>query len=326
MTENNQTCLSVVIPAFNESESIIELFSRLEKVVSNFDYKLQVIYVDDGSNDDTKEVIRSVKSSIIDEILYVPLKRNMGKSEALMAGASIAKHPLLITMDADLQDLPEEFPNLIKKLNEGYDLVSGWKKKRNDPMLGKKIPSYFFNKLVKYLLKLDIHDINCGLKIYKTEIWSEINVYGDFHRFIPALASSHGYLIGEVAVEHHERKSGVSKYGPGRFSRGIFDLLTVFFLTTFAKRPLHFFGKLGGFFLIFGIVTGLYLTLIWFGGASIGSRPLLLLSTLLTGIGIQIILFGILSQLLVDVTKKDKNQLNDSVELVTIKNSEEIKI
>ena len=279
MTENNQTCLSVVIPAFNESESIIELFSRLEKVASNFDYKLQVIYVDDGSNDDTKEVIRSVKSSIIDEILYVPLKRNMGKSEALMAGASIAKHPLLITMDADLQDLPEEFPNLIKKLNEGYDLVSGWKKKRNDPLFGKKIPSYFFNKLVKYLLKLDIHDINCGLKIYKTEIWSEINVYGDFHRFIPALASSKGYRVGEVAVEHHERKAGVSKYGPGRFSRGILDLLSVFFLTTFAKRPLHFFGKLGGLFLIVGVLIGLYLTTIWFGGASIGSRPLLLLST-----------------------------------------------
>ena len=129
-----------------------------------------MIYVDDGSNDDTKEVIRLVKSTAIDEILFVPLKRNMGKSEALMAGASFAKHPLLITMDADLQDLPEEFPNLIKKLNEGYDLVSGWKKKRNDPLFGKKIPSFFFNKLVKYLLKLDIHDINCGLKIYKTSL------------------------------------------------------------------------------------------------------------------------------------------------------------
>lgn len=326
MNLKTQKHISVVVPAFNESESLMELFTRLEKVAKKNKYLIQVIYVDDGSTDNTKEIISSIDAIYIDEIIYVTLGRNMGKSEALMAGSSFAKHPLLITMDADLQDLPEEFPNLIDKLNQGYDLVSGWKKKRNDPLFGKKIPSYFFNKLVKYLLKLNLNDINCGLKIYKTEIWSKINVYGDFHRFIPALASSKGYRVGEVAVEHHERKAGVSKYGPGRFSRGILDLLSVFFLTTFAKRPLHFFGKLGGLFLIVGVFIGLYLTIIWFGGASIGSRPLLLLSTLLTGIGIQIILFGVLSQLLIDVSRNNAKPLNDSIEFITIKSSEEVKI
>lgn len=324
MNVKGQESISVVVPAFNESESIPELFTRLEKVTAQHNYILQIIYVDDGSTDNTKEVINSINPINIDEVLYVILGRNMGKSEALMAGASFAKHPYLITMDADLQDLPEEFPNLIDKLNQGYDLVSGWKKKRNDPLFGKKIPSYFFNKLVKYLLKLDINDINCGLKIYRTEIWSKINVYGDFHRFIPALASSHGFRVGEVVVEHHERKSGISKYGPGRFSRGILDLLSVFFLTTFAKRPLHFFGKLGGAFLITGTVIGLYLSIIWFGGTSIGSRPLLLLSTLLIGVGIQIILFGILSQLIVDLFKNNAKPPIDPFKFITIKKSKEL--
>ena len=226
---NKRHSISVLIPAFNEADSIIDLFERLESVANEYDYDMQVIFVDDGSTDNTYSVIQSITLKKITELTYTPLRRNMGKSEALMEGSKEARHDLLITMDADLQDLPEEFPNLISKLNEGYDLVSGWKKKRNDPLIGKRIPSFFFNKLVRYLLKVNLHDINCGLKIYKTQIWSDINVYGDFHRFIPALAAAKGYRIGEIEVEHHERKKGISKYGGSRFLRGLFDLLTVFF-------------------------------------------------------------------------------------------------
>ena len=311
---NKRHSISVLIPAFNEADSIIDLFERLESVANEYDYDMQVIFVDDGSTDNTYSVIQSITLKKITELTYTPLRRNMGKSEALMEGSKEARHDLLITMDADLQDLPEEFPNLISKLNEGYDLVSGWKKKRNDPLIGKRIPSFFFNKLVRYLLKVNLHDINCGLKIYKTQIWSDINVYGDFHRFIPALAAAKGYRIGEIEVEHHERKKGISKYGGSRFLRGLFDLLTVFFLTTFAKRPLHFFGKMGASFFIVGFSIASYLSIIWFMGAEIGSRPLLLLSTLLIGIGIQIMLFGLIGQLLIDSVKESSNLKESSID------------
>lgn len=311
---NKRHSISVLIPAFNEADSIIDLFERLESVANEYDYDMQVIFVDDGSTDNTYSVIQSITLKKITELTYIPLRRNMGKSEALMEGSKEARYDLLITMDADLQDLPEEFPNLISKLNEGYDLVSGWKKKRNDPLIGKRIPSFFFNKLVRYLLKVNLHDINCGLKIYKTQIWSDINVYGDFHRFIPALAAAKGYRIGEIEVEHHERKKGISKYGGSRFLRGLFDLLTVFFLTTFAKRPLHFFGKMGASFFIVGFSIASYLSIIWFMGAEIGSRPLLLLSTLLIGIGIQIMLFGLIGQLLIDSIKESSNLKESSID------------
>ncbi len=313
MINNPSQSISILIPSFNEADSINDLFKRLESVAVEHNYDLQVIFVDDGSSDNTYAVVKNLVLDKISELKYIPLRRNMGKSEALMEGSKEAKHELIITMDADLQDLPEEFPNLIHKINEGYDLVSGWKKKRNDPLIGKKIPSFFFNKLVRYLLKVDLNDINCGLKIYKTEIWSDINVYGDFHRFIPALAAAKGYRIGEVEVEHHERKKGISKYGGSRFLRGLFDLFTVFFLTTFAKRPLHFFGKLGATFFIIGFFTAIYLSIIWFMGSEIGSRPLLVLSTLLISTGIQIMLFGLIGQLFVDSFKEKSNPQQGSV-------------
>lgn len=289
--------ISVVIPALNESASLPELFQRLDNVAAANNYKMQVVLVDDGSSDETEKVVSSIICKTIDSILYVKFRKNFGKSEALSEGVIQADGEVIITMDADLQDLPEEIPNLVKEIDSGVDVVSGWKASRKDPFFSKRLPSLVFNSLVRKVLGVQLKDINCGLKAYRKEVWDEIKIYGEFHRFIPALAAERGFTISEVMVEHHPRKLGVSKYGASRFIKGIFDLLTVYFLNKYQCRPLHFFGVLGGFFFTFGILGASYLTILWFSGESIGNRPLLMLSVLFIIIGVQVILFGLLSQL-----------------------------
>jgi len=296
--------ISIIIPSYNEAESLDELFSRIDKIVFKYNLNAEIILVDDGSNDNTQEIVFSYKPKKIHSLTYVKLRKNFGKSEALSLGVLHAKNEIIITMDADLQDLPEEIPKLLDAIHNGSDVVSGWKFNRKDPFFGKKIPSFIFNTLVKKVLSIKLNDINCGLKAYRKEVWDEINIYGEFHRFIPALAAERGFIISEVKVEHHPRKTGISKYGASRFIKGIFDLLTVFFLNKYLRRPLHFFGFFGAIFTIIGFILALYLTILWFFGEAIGSRPLLMLSVLLIIVGVQVILFGLISQLQVALSKK----------------------
>jgi glycosyltransferase involved in cell wall biosynthesis len=296
--------VSVVIPALNESASLPELFKRLDQVATANNYRMQVVLVDDGSTDNTREVVAAYEPTCIESLVYIRFRMNLGKSVALSEGVDRAEAEIIVTMDADLQDQPEEIPNLIKHIDEGCDVVSGWKKRRNDPFFRKKVPSHVFNWLVRKILRSSLKDINCGLKVYRKEVWDEIRVYGEFHRFIPALAANRGFRIGEIEVEHRPRVQGTSKYGASRFVKGVLDLLTVYFLNAYRHRPLHFFGVLGGFLGALGFLGGAYLTVLWFSGQVIGTRPLLLLSVLLLIIGVQVVLFGLMSQLQIDLFHK----------------------
>ncbi len=301
--------VSVVIPALDEADSLPELFSRLEEVALSNNYRMQVILVDDGSTDNTKAVVSSYQPKQLDSFLYISFRTNHGKSSALSEGISKAEANVIVTMDADLQDQPEEIPNLLKLIDQDYDVVSGWKRSRQDPLFGKKLPSQVFNWLVRRVLSSTLKDINCGLKAYRSEVWDEINIYGEFHRFIPALAANRGFRIGEVEVEHRPRKLGVSKYGASRFFKGVMDLLTVYFLNSYQQRPLHFFGVLGSTLSAMGFIGCVYLSVLWFFGQPIGTRPLLMLSVLLLIVGVQIVLFGLLSQLQIALfhnTSKDR--------------------
>jgi glycosyltransferase involved in cell wall biosynthesis len=301
--------LSVVIPALDEAASLPELFLRLEAVAAANNYRMQIILVDDGSTDNTEAVVSAYQPKQLDSLVYIRFRRNLGKSEALSEGINQADAEIIVTMDADLQDQPEEIPNLINLIDQGCDVASGWKRSRQDPFFGKKLPSHIFNWLVRKVLSSPLKDINCGLKAYRREVWDEIRVYGEFHRFIPALAANRGFRIGEIEVEHKPRKLGVSKYGASRFIKGVLDLLTVYFLNSYQQRPLHFFGALGAALSALGFLGGAYLTVLWFMGQPIGARPLLLLSVLLLIVGVQVVLFGLLSQLQIALfhkTTKDR--------------------
>ena len=303
------TGVSVVIPALNEAESIPELLRRLDKVAYDSCYRMQVILVDDGSTDNTESIVQTFQPETIESISYLRFRVNMGKSTALSEGVDLAEKEIIVTMDADLQDQPEEIPKLVNGILGGCDVVSGWKKQRHDPFLGKKLPSMVFNWLVRKILNSPLKDINCGLKAYRKEVWDVIRVYGEFHRFIPALAANRGFVIGEAEVEHCPRTHGVSKYGASRFVKGVFDLLTVYFLNAYRHRPLHFFGVLGVTLGGLGFIGASYLTLVWFMGNAIGTRPLLQLSVLLLIIGVQVVLFGLMAQLQIELfykANKDK--------------------
>ena len=292
--------VSVIVPAFNEAQNILELLNRISKVSLINELDIEVLFVDDGSTDNTENVINNFTQKNID-VIYLKFRKNQGKSEALSEGIRQAKNEIIITMDADLQDQPEEIPKFISMIDEGYDVVSGWKKIRYDNLLSKNIPSYIFNFITRKILKSKLRDINCGFKAYKKEVWIEISVYGDFHRFIPALAANEGFKVGELEVIHAPRIYGKSKYGFGRLISGMFDLLTLFFLSFYKKRPLHFFGSLGIGFIAISLIGFLYLGNLWFSGISIGNRPMLAISILILSIGFQIIMLGLVSQLLLEL-------------------------
>ena len=305
--------LSIVIPSFNESESIQELFSRLDIVSKINSLNMQIIFVDDGSTDNTEDVVSSFVFENISEICYVKFRRNFGKSEALSEGVRKSKYDLILTMDADLQDQPEEIIKLLNKMDEGYDLVSGWKRKRLDSVLLKNIPSKIFNFFIRKSLGIKFKDINSGFKLYKKEIWNEIDIYGDFHRFIPILAASKGFKIIEVGINHDKRKYGKSKYGLDRFLKGIFDLFSVYFLVSYKSRPFHFFGKISLCLIFLGSAGLIYLAFLWFNGISIGSRPLLLVSIFNLIIGLQILLFGFNSQQQLSLFRDNKKNSYSSI-------------
>ncbi len=289
--------ISVVAPLLNEEESLQELTERVHANLTRFGRSFEIIFVDDGSTDKSFDIIRALKEKY-PMIRAIRFRKNFGKSAALSEAFKIVRGQYVITMDADLQDDPDELPNLITKLEEGFDLVSGWKKTRHDP-ISKTIPSRFFNWVTKVMSGIKLHDFNCGLKAYRREVVEDVRIYGELHRYVPVLAKREGYVrITEIAVKHHARKYGYSKFGLSRFLKGFLDLVTVMFLSRYIKRPLHLFGSVGFLVLAVGLGINLYLSVNWFLGVPLGNRPLLFLGVLLVLAGIQIISTGLIGELI----------------------------
>lgn len=289
--------LSIIVPLYNEEESLGELNSQINSVCTENQYNYELIYVDDGSRDLSLKKLTALHKADPVHIKIISFRRNYGKSAALHDGFQMASGKYVVTMDADLQDDPYEIPGLIAKLEEGYDLVSGWKKKRHDP-LNKTIPSKFFNWFTALVTGIKIHDFNCGLKIYRNEVVKNIQVYGEMHRYLPVLAHWAGFVVGEKEVQHHARKFGKTKFGAMRFFNGFLDLITVIFITKYHRAPLHFFGFSGAAIFFVGFLIELYFAIAWFMGQGIGQRPLFLLGILMLIVGAQFVLFGLLGEML----------------------------
>ncbi|MFC2117245.1 glycosyltransferase family 2 protein [Bacteroidota bacterium] len=298
--------LSIVISLYNEEESLPELLQWIHKVCHSNNYNYEIILIDDGSNDNSWNIIEKF-SKESENIRAIKFKRNYGKSAALFSGFEAAKGDVVITMDADLQDNPEEIPELMKMIYEGnYDLVSGWKKKRHDPFLTKKLPSKFYNWTARRITGIKLHDFNCGLKAYKNDVIKNIEVFGEMHRYIPVLAKKAGFNnIGEKVVSHQKRKYGVSKFGIERFINGVLDLITISFLSKFSKRPMHFFGLLGTIMFILGGLTTVWIIvqkLIRLHNSdivrSVTDQPLFFLALVAVIIGVQLFLAGFIAELL----------------------------
>ncbi len=291
--------VSIVVPLYNEEESLQELTTQIIAVLTKQNQTYELCFIDDGSNDDSLQKLKELHSQI-PEIKILSFRRNYGKSAWLSEGFKLASGDIIITMDADLQDDPAEIPNIIDKINSGYDLVSGWKKKRSDP-LGKTIPSKFFNFITARMTGIKINDFNCGLKGYRQQVIKEIPVYGSLHRYLPVLAHWKGFKVGEIVVQHHPRKYGVTKYGLRRFFDGFFDLFTVLFLTRYRQKPLHLFGFFGLGFFTLGFIISLYLSILWFMGQGIGNRPLLFLGVLLMIVGMQSFSIGLIGEMITNL-------------------------
>lgn len=295
--------VSIIIPVFNEDENLPILLERiLESLQRENVEKYEVIFVDDGSTDKSWPVLSDLAKKF-SSVRSVKLRRNFGKAHALNTGFQLAKGETVITMDADLQDDPEEIGNFLSKINEGYQLVCGWKKKRKDP-LSKTIPSKIFNFVISLLLGVKLHDYNCGFKAYRSEVVKNLQLYGDLHRYIPAFAHSNGFRITELPIKHHPRKYGKSKYGVERFTVGLFDCITVVFLYKYLKRPMHFFGKFGLFTGMTGMIILIYLSLQWFMGIYIQNRPMFILSILLIILGAHFFLTGLIAELIIKISHK----------------------
>ncbi|GAB5408006.1 MAG: glycosyltransferase family 2 protein [Balneolaceae bacterium] len=289
--------ISVVIPLFNEEESLPELEKAIELALkSSFSY--EVIFVDDGSSDTSWDVIKELQKKG-DHIKGISFRNNYGKSTALQAGFERAVGEFVVTMDADLQDDPKEVPEMVKMLKDGYDLVSGWKKERHDP-ISKTVPSKFFNFVTRKSAGIELNDFNCGLKAYKSELVKSIYLYGELHRYVPMLAKREGFSkITEKVVTHHPRKYGTTKFGLSRFINGFLDLITILFVQRYLQKPMHFFGSIGVLLLLTGGVINLYLAFLRLVyGMGIGSRPLLFLGVLLMVLGVQFFSTGLLGELI----------------------------
>jgi len=296
--------LSIVIPAKDEEASLPLVVARIIAACRAGGHTLcDIVLVDDGSSDNTWEVMSKLAGES-EVIQAIRLRRNFGKATALMVGIGACRGDLIITMDADLQDDPDEISRFVETLDRGYDLVSGWKKERHDP-LNKTVPSRLFNKVTATISGVKLNDFNCGFKAYRREIFDAIQLYGELHRYVPVLANALGYRIAEIPVRHHARRFGASKYGVARYLRGFLDLLTVVLITRFAYRPGHLFGGIGSLLAASGgLALGYLIGLKLLTGASIGNRPLLLLGVLAVIVGMQLILFGMLAELIIHRTQR----------------------
>ena len=299
--------LSIIVPVFNEEDSLEELHRQITSVETETNQAFEIIFVDDGSKDNSWNVLKKIATAN-NNVKCIRFRRNFGKAAALRAGAAETTSPLVITIDADLQDDPAEIPRFIEALDEDYDLISGWKKNRNDP-LGKTLPSKVFNWLIGLMTGVKLHDHNCGFKLYRREIFDEVKLYGEMHRFVPVLATAKGFRVKEIPVNHRAREHGVSKYGLERLPKGFLDLLTVSFLTGYNQRPQHVIGALGLLSCFAGSLGIIYLTIYWFLRVSfeaystwppLHERPLLIFSLGALLLGTQLLCMGFLAELIVN--------------------------
>jgi glycosyltransferase involved in cell wall biosynthesis len=288
--------VSVVIPLFNEEESLGPLHIEIKKAFAKLNCDYEILFIDDGSTDKSLENLRQIKKEN-NRVRYISFKKNYGKSAALQVGFKNAKGDAIITMDADLQDDPSEISNLLAKLDEGFDMVSGWKKVRHDPFI-KKHTSKLFNYATRLFSGIKIHDFNCGLKAYKSDVTNRVNVYGELHRYVPVLANWEGFSVTEIPVKHHARRYGKTKFGISRFFKGFIDLITVVFTTRYIRRPMHLFGFIGAFSFFAGVLVNLYLSYEWFMGEPLKNRPLLFFGMLLIIVGVQFFAVGLLGELI----------------------------
>ena len=288
--------ISVVVPVHDEEQSVEPLYEELRASLDPLGRPWEAVFVDDGSTDGSLGALTRLHASA-PNVKVVRLRRNFGKAAALAAGFRHADGDVVVTIDADLQDDPAEIPRLLAKLDEGFDLVSGWKVQRRDP-LSRRIPSRIFNAVVGRVSGLRLHDLNCGLKAYRAEVVRNLRVYGELHRFLPVLAHDRGYRVAELAVNHRPRGHGKSRYGVERYLRGFLDFLTVWFMGRYRHRPLHLFGGLGVAMGAIGTILLAYLTVLKLSGEPIGHRPLLTLGVLLVVVGLQFFSLGLLSELI----------------------------
>ncbi|MDL2227476.1 glycosyltransferase family 2 protein [Bacteroidales bacterium OttesenSCG-928-K03] len=308
--------ISLVIPLLNEEESLPELLQWIKKVMTNNDFSWEAIFVDDGSTDSSWKIISGFCKSN-DNIIGIKFKRNYGKSAALNEGFIAASGDVVITMDADMQDSPDEIPELYNMIiNEGYDIVSGWKKQRHDPFI-KRSTSKFYNWVTRRASKIKLHDFNCGLKAYKNEVVKNIEVYGEMHRYVPLIAQKAGYnKIGEKVVQHQARKYGKTKFGMSRFINGFLDLMTISFINRYGKNPMHLFGALGALIFFLGFVIFLWLVIqrFFFAGYGMTDRPLFFVGLLCMVLGFQSFSVGFTGELITR-NSPNKNDYNVSEKL-----------
>jgi glycosyltransferase involved in cell wall biosynthesis len=294
----NQTgMLSFVIPLLNEEGSLEALYEAVAQAAESVPLEFEVIFIDDGSTDRSPAILQDLYRQDPEHVRVIQFRRNFGKMAAMTAGFARARGEIIVTLDADLQDDPGELPKLLAKLDEGYDLVVAWRANRNDPA-SKRWPSRLANFMVSHLTSVELHDVNCGFKVYRREVLQDLRLYGELHRYIPVLAHWQGYHIAEVPVTHHPRRFGRSKYGIGRLGRSYIDFLSVLFLTTYLKRPMQLFGMLGSAFALIGTIIMLYMAALWFIQGGIGWRPLLFFGTTALVVGIQLISVGLLGEML----------------------------
>ena len=292
--------ISVVVPIFNEEESLPSFFSRIKKIIPTLSKKYEYIFVDDGSTDASLKLLKNFVSNEKQARIF-SFRKNLGKAEALNYGFYKAKGNVIVTLDADLQDKPEEISKLFTKLNEGFEMVSGWRKNRKDKFY-KTLSSKLFNTTVRKMWGINIHDYNCGLKAYTSEAAKSLHLYGGMHRFIPLLAQEQGFKVSEVAIEHDIRRFGKSKYGFSKIFKDLPDMFTLLFLTRYGKRPMHFFSLIGSLFTVIGAIILIYFEILHtFYAKQVGDRPLLFIGMLLVIAGFQVALTGFLADLIVNI-------------------------
>lgn len=296
--------ISIVVPVYNEEEALRPFYTELKKVLKEHKYSHEIIFIDDGSSDKSLDILMSFET-VDKSVKAFSFRRNLGKADALTLGFQKAQGDIVITMDADLQDQPSDIPLFLAKQKEGIEVVCGWRRNRKDKSRMKFI-SKLFNGVVHKAFDIPVHDYNCGFKLYTQEAAKSLRLYGGQHRFIPVLAAEQGFVVDEVEVKHEPRKFGYSKYGFTKIFKDLPDMFSMFFLVKYRKRPLHFFGFIGGAMTLVGTLLFIYLTILRLMGERIGDRPLLIFSVLLILAGLQIFFTGFLAELLTNVTQRDK--------------------
>lgn len=308
-----KSLLSVIVPVYNEEENIRLLYEEILAAVTPLDLGVEVLFIDDGSTDKSLEILKELHTRD-PRVKIIQFRKNFGQSAAISAGFDLCRGDRIITMDGDLQNDPADIPLILDKLNEGYDIVNGWRKNRRDKFLTRKLPSFFGNKLISFITKVKLHDYGCTLRGFRREVVKNLTLYGEMHRYIPAIASRMGIRSTEIPVHHRARKFGTSKYGLGRTFRVVLDLITIKYLLSYAHRPLQMFGGIGLLMLLAGFFSGVYLTIIkYVYRQPIAGRPMLFLTILMIFLGFQVITLGLIAEMLTKIYHEGFNKTSYSI-------------